>query len=57
MTAGEWLRGARARLTDSGDPDAACDAECKRLDSTLAGLKADLDAARTQSATVFGTPP
>ena len=41
----------------TGADIAACDAECKRLDSTLAGLKADLDAARTQSATVFGTPP
>ena len=40
----------------SGSDITACDAECKRLDSTLSGLKSDLDAARAQAAIVFGTP-
>ena len=57
MNNAEAAKGIRKILEDgiSGSDITACDAECKRLDSTLSGLKSDLDAARAQAAIVFGT--
>lgn len=57
-----WARGKadaiRKILEDgiTGDDIAECDNQCKRLGSTLTGLKSDLDAANKQAAIVFENP-